>query len=108
MLYLLITILLQTFVASQNLLLIPKNGVVSMFNLETFSTEHNLETVATFDDFSVYSTSLDNFNMFSTTLTDMFDIEEDQTITVNHQLEVDLDKLFEKYNLNHQHVFDLN
>jgi hypothetical protein len=104
MLYLLITILLQTFVASQNLLLVPKNGVVSMFNLDTFSSEHNLETVATFDDFSVYSTSLDNFNVFSTTFSELFDIEEDQTITVNHKLDVDLEQLFQEYNLDHQHV----
>lgn len=70
-------------VSAQNLLLVPKPQ--NTFKLESFSVEHNLETVASFDDFSIYSTTIENFNSFSNTLTELFDIEEDQIINLQEQ-----------------------
>jgi hypothetical protein len=98
-------LLLSLSVSAQQLLLVPKADVMSMFNLDTFSVEHNLETVASFSDFSIYSTSVENFNVFSTTLTELFDIEEDQVINVNNEVyplpTFNLEKLLQEYTLNH-------
>lgn len=50
-----------------------------------FAQEHNLENIAVIDDLYIYKTSSDNLLKFKYTLSKNFIIEEDQTISLNHQ-----------------------
>lgn len=76
-----------TFIQAQNVILVPKQSY-QVQNLLTneFLNEHNIYTLATFDDLVIYKTSVYNYNTFENTFNNMFYIEEDQTITVSQQV----------------------
>lgn len=71
-----------------NLLLVPRNerSLLTFVDVDAFVQEHNLEKVASFPDFSVYSSSVENYNTFSNTFNEMFHVEEDQEITVQNEV----------------------
>jgi subtilisin family serine protease len=71
-------------VTSSSVLLVPKNENFFMRSLLTseFLEEHNVEQVADFKGFTIYTTTTDNYNTFQNTLDTLFDVEEDQTISL--------------------------
>jgi cerevisin len=70
-------------VVAKNLILTVRNHVHSLVNLDAFMEEHNVETLATIGDFTVYTTSRDNYNTFANTFSDLFYVEEEQVYTIN-------------------------
>ena len=77
-----------SFVASKNLLLIPKQHTreSSFLNVDTFAEEHNIETLATFEDITVYKIEQNEFNTYSHTLRYLFDVEEDKVVSIDNQV----------------------
>ena len=74
--------LLAGFAQAKNYILVPKEHHVYTFNYNSFAQEHNLEVLATFDDLTMYKTHTINYNLFTDTFKELFDIEEDLTITL--------------------------
>lgn len=69
---------------TSSVLLVPKNENFFMRNLlnTEFLYEHNVEQVANFEGFTVYTTTEENYNTFQNTLDTLFDVEEDQVISL--------------------------
>ena len=61
----------------QSLILVPK-PIVSIFDLNTFNAEHDIDVLATIGDFTVYTT---NNTSYLGTLEQFFDIEQEQVYT---------------------------
>lgn len=78
-----LTTLLIEFTQSKNYILVPKEHHVYTFNYNVFAQEHHLEVLATIDDFTLYKTNVDNYNSFTDTFNELFDIEEEQVYSVN-------------------------
>lgn len=74
---------------SASFILTPKENHLNAntVNFESFSNEHKLDKIATFDEFSVYKTSTDNFELYKNTITELFDVEKDLTITLPKPIE---------------------
>lgn len=72
------------FAAVKDVLLIPNHSFLYLntFLNNDFLQEHNVETVATFQDFTVYKTSLENYYSFESTFNNMFHVEEDSTVSI--------------------------
>jgi cerevisin len=73
-------------ILAKNLILTSRKHVHSLMNVESFVEEHNLDTLVTIGDFVAYTTSVDNYNVFSNTLNDLFYVEEEQVYTTNAEM----------------------
>lgn len=67
---------------AKNYLLTPRRHHVHTFNYDSFAKEHNLEVLVNINDLTVYKTHVDNYNSFTNTLDELFEIEEDKTFTL--------------------------
>lgn len=65
-----------------NVILVPKNETIFIRNFSKFLDEHNAEQIAKFKDFSIYTTSKENYNNFQNTFDSLFYVEEDQVISL--------------------------
>lgn len=70
------------YAKSQAVILTPKQSY-NTFNFNLFSKEHNLEKLAEFNNYVYYTTSENNYNTFSQSFSELFDIEKEQEYTVN-------------------------
>jgi hypothetical protein len=82
--YLFIISALQVF--AKNVLLVPKR-TDSFMSLTTFNLEHRVEHLVKFDDVLVYKTTLRNFKLYQNTFESLYDVEEDQIVTLDHETE---------------------
>lgn len=73
---------LVSFVQAQNYILTPRNHHVHTFNYDSFAKEHNLEVLVNINELTVYKTHIINYNLFTDTFKELFEIEEDQTFTL--------------------------
>ena len=73
---------LVSFAQAKNYILTPRNYHVHTFNYDSFAKEHNLDVLVNINDLTIYKTYGDNYNTFSGTLEELFEIEEDQTFTL--------------------------
>lgn len=64
-----------------NYVLLPKNDFSSL-NYEYFNKEHNIDLLASIGDLQVYKTTADNYQVYSSTLNDLFYVEIDQKYSV--------------------------
>lgn len=81
-LFLLTSLLSVGFAQAKTYLLTPHRHHVHTFNYDSFAKEHNLEVLVKIDDLTVYKTHVDNYNSFTSTLEELFEIEEDQVFTL--------------------------
>lgn len=67
-----------------NVLLVAKNENFLMRNLlnTEFLDEHNVEKLANFKDFNIYTSTEENYNTFQNTFDSLFYVEEDQLISL--------------------------
>jgi serine protease len=72
-----------SFAQAKNYILTPRNHHVRTFNYNSFAKEHNLDVLVNINDLTVYKTHVDNYNVFSGTLEELFEIEEDQDYSIN-------------------------
>jgi hypothetical protein len=70
------------FAQGKNYILTPRGHHLHTFNYDSFSKEHNLEVLVKINDLTFYKTHVDNYNVFSGTLEELFEIEEDQLFTL--------------------------
>lgn len=63
-------------------ILVPKSGYLTAFNYQYFNSEHDVKTLAKVGDLEVYSVSAENYNSFTSTFNDLFEIEIDQQYKV--------------------------
>lgn len=75
-------ILITPQVFATGVLLVPKSSSYFMA-LDTFNLEHNVEHLATINSHTVYKTSLRNYKLYQNTLESLYDIEEDQVVTLD-------------------------
>lgn len=75
--------LFMKFVLGTNYILTPKNHVYNLMDLNLFSTEHKMSTLASFDEVTFYTISKENYYMYSNTLDDLFHVEEEQIFSIN-------------------------
>lgn len=81
--------LLIQFVIGTKYILTPKNHVYNLMDLNLFSTEHKMSTLASFDDVTFYTISKDDYYMYSNTLDDLFHVEQEQTFSINNRINFD-------------------
>jgi hypothetical protein len=81
---------LISFAQAKNYMLTPRNHHVHTFNYDSFAKEHNLDVLVNINDLTVYKTHVDNYNVFSGTLKELFEIEEDKTFTLPKPIVGDL------------------
>ena len=67
---------------AKNYLLVPKGHHLYSFNFLTFAQEHKLDVHTEIGDLVVYKTSGDNYNTYSSTLNELFDVEEDGIVSI--------------------------
>lgn len=70
-------------VVCTNYILTPKNHVYNLMDLDLFSTEHKMTTLASFDNLKIYSIHKDDYYIYSNTLDDLFYVEQEQIFTIN-------------------------
>jgi cerevisin len=70
------------FAQAKNYILTPRSHHVHTFNYDSFAKEHNLEVLVKINDLVVYKTHPINYNLFTDTFEELFEIEEDQTFTL--------------------------
>ena len=75
------------FAQAKNYLLVPKNHHVYSFNFLSFAQEHKLDVHTEIGDLVVYKTSMDNYNTYSSTLNELFDVEEDGIVSLPKPVE---------------------
>lgn len=63
---------------AKTIILTPKQDV--SFD---FAYEHNIELLSKIGDFTLYKTHIDNYNTFSRTFNELFEVEEEQVYTIN-------------------------
>lgn len=80
--FLQIALSLLTCIQAKNYLLIPKETLVHNFNVELFANEHNLNVLAQIEDLIIYKTTDEHYTTFKNTFTELFDVEEDLTVTL--------------------------
>lgn len=66
-----------------NYILTPKNQIHNLIDVDLFSTEHKMTTLASFDNLKFYTMSENDYYMYSNTLEDLFHVEEEQTFSLN-------------------------
>lgn len=71
------------FVLGTNYILTPKNQIHNLIDVDLFSTEHKMTTLASFDNLKFYTMSENDYYMYSNTLEDLFHVEEEQTFSLN-------------------------
>ena len=82
--FLSIAFVLFNSIQSKNYLLTPKENEITStgINMNAFANEHALTVVAQIDDLTVYKVSDESYNTFRNTFNDLFDVEEDQKVTL--------------------------
>lgn len=70
-------------------LLTPKQHHLYNFNFLSFANEHSLKVHAELDNFVVYKTSGDNYELYASTLNELFEVEEDGVVTIPRPVERD-------------------
>lgn len=74
--------LLIKFVVSTNYILTPKNHVYNLIDIDLFTTEHKMTTLASFDDLKFYTINHNDYHLYSNTLDDLFYVEQEQTFSI--------------------------
>lgn len=64
-----------------NMILTPKEFHTVDFS--SFTQEHNVNYLASIDDLNIYKTDIDNYNKYKNTFRYLFDVEKEQSYTVN-------------------------
>jgi hypothetical protein len=70
------------YAQAKNYILTPRGHHVHTFNYDSFAKEHSLEVLVKINDLTVYKTHVDNYNAFTGTLDELFEIEEDKVFTL--------------------------
>jgi hypothetical protein len=73
---------LVSFLRAKNYILVPRDYHVHTFNYDSFAKEHKLEVLVKIGKLSIYKTDVNNYNVFSKSLQELFEIEEDKTFTL--------------------------
>jgi hypothetical protein len=73
---------LVSFVQAKHYILTPRNHHVHTFDYDSFAKEHKLDVLVNINDVTMYKTHVDNYNVFSGSLGELFEIEEDQIFTL--------------------------
>lgn len=71
-----------SFVQSKGVILTQKESHMYTFNYASFIKEHNVNHLATFNDFVLYKTTIKNYNKYKNTFNHLFDVEEEQVYKV--------------------------
>jgi len=69
-------------VQGKGVILTPKESHMYTFNYFAFIKEHNVNHLATFGDFVLYKTNMNNYNRYKNTFNHLFDVEEEQVYKV--------------------------
>ncbi len=69
-------------VLAKNYLLTPYKHYMHSLNYKSFADEHNLEVFVSMGDLKIYKTSMENYKLFSETLNEFFEVEEDKTVSL--------------------------
>lgn len=77
-----ISSLLVGFLQAKNYILVPRDYHMHTFNYESFTKEHNLEILVKIGSLTIYRTDDNNYNMFTNTFEELFEVEEDKTFTL--------------------------
>lgn len=83
----LLAFLLPISVVQTKYILTPRSHSMYTFNYDSFAREHNLEVLVNINELTVYKTDTNNYNLFSNTLQELFDIEEDGIMTIPKPIE---------------------
>ena len=70
-------------VQGKGVILSPKESHMYSFNYHSFIKEHNVNHLATFGDFVLYKTNMNNYNKYKNTFNHLFDVEEEQVYKVS-------------------------
>lgn len=79
------SLILAPQVFAAGVLLVPKSSS-SFMALDTFNLEHSVEHLATFNSHTVYKTSLRNYKLYQNTFESLYEVEEDQVVTLDPSL----------------------
>lgn len=82
---------------AENVLLIPKEHHVHSFEFSSFAHEHSLDQIVSIDNFNVYKTTSENYELFKGTFEELFDIEEDLVYTLPKPIETESSNVFIQY-----------
>ena len=66
-----------------NYIMTPKQENVHLLS-DSFLKEHNINNLATFNDYSIYKVNPENYIKYKSTLNEIFEVERDQMIYLNY------------------------
>lgn len=82
-------------VIGSTVLLTPKNHLHNFLNIDSFATEHQMTTLASFDDLTIYKMNQEHYYLYSNTLDDLFYVEREQRFTINDNEHMNFTLMFE-------------